>query len=44
VDHHLTMLMLGIDRANLVFDGKPQTANIQQNSLVVLDGGRPRGR
>lgn len=30
-----TMLMLGVDGANLLFDGEPQTTNIQQNSLVV---------
>jgi putative ABC transport system permease protein len=35
VAHHQTMLMLGIDGANLFFDGVPQTTNIQQNSLVV---------
>jgi putative ABC transport system permease protein len=35
VAHHQAMLMLGIDGANLSFDGVPQTANIQQNSLVV---------
>ncbi|GAA1750985.1 hypothetical protein GCM10009767_07470 [Kocuria aegyptia] len=35
VAHHQAMLMLGIDGANLFFDGAPQTANIQQNSLVV---------
>lgn len=35
VAHHQTMLMLGIDGANLLFDGEPQTASIQQNSLVV---------
>jgi putative ABC transport system permease protein len=29
------MLMLGIDGANLFFDGEPQTTSIQQNSLVV---------
>ena len=33
--HHQTMPMLGIDGANLLFDGEPQTASIQQNSLVV---------
>jgi hypothetical protein len=27
--------MIGIAGANLYFDGEPQTANIQQNSLVV---------
>jgi putative ABC transport system permease protein len=35
VEHHQTMLMLGIDGANLAFDGEPQTTSIQQNSLVV---------
>ena len=35
VVHHQTMLLLGIDGANLLFDGAPQTASIQQNSLVV---------
>ena len=35
VAHHQAMLMLGIDGASLSFDGAPQTANIQQNSLVV---------
>jgi putative ABC transport system permease protein len=35
VAHHQAMLMLGIDGANLFFDGEPQTGNIQQNSLVV---------
>lgn len=35
VVHHQAMLMLGIDGANLLFDNEPQTANIQQNSLVV---------
>jgi putative ABC transport system permease protein len=29
------MLLLGIDGANLFFDGEVQTTNIQQNSLVV---------
>ncbi len=32
---HQTMLLLGIDGANLFFDGEVQTTNIQQNSLVV---------
>jgi putative ABC transport system permease protein len=32
---HQTMLLLGIDGANLAFDGVPQTTSIQQNSLVV---------
>jgi len=40
VAHHQTMLMLGIDGANLLFDGEPQTTNIQQNSLVVPNGER----
>ena len=35
VVHHQTMLLLGIDGADLWFDGAPQTASIQQNSLVV---------
>ncbi|MFA9429885.1 FtsX-like permease family protein [Egicoccus sp. AB-alg2] len=35
VVHHQSMLMLGIDGANLSFDGVPQTASIQQNALVV---------
>jgi putative ABC transport system permease protein len=35
VVHHQTMLMLTLDGANLFFDGEPQTASIQQNSLVV---------
>lgn len=35
VAHHQTMLLLGIDGANLLFDGEAQTASIQQNSLVV---------
>ena len=35
VAHHQSMLMLGIDGANLFFDGEAQTTNIQQNSLVV---------
>jgi putative ABC transport system permease protein len=35
VAHHQTMRMLGVDGANLLFDGEPQTTNIQQNSLVV---------
>ncbi|MBP2368421.1 FtsX-like permease family protein [Pseudonocardia parietis] len=35
VAHDQAMLMLGIDGANLFFDGVPQTTNIQQNSLVV---------
>jgi putative ABC transport system permease protein len=34
------MLMLGIDGAVLLFDGEPQTASIQQNSLVVPNVGR----
>ncbi len=40
VVHHQTMLMLGIDGANLYFDGEPQTTSIQQNSLVVPNGER----
>ena len=35
VAHHQAMLLLGIDGANLFFDGEPQTTSIQQNSLVV---------
>ena len=35
VAHHQTMTLLGIDGANLFFDGVVQTDNIQQNSLVV---------
>lgn len=35
VEHHQTMLLLGIDGADLFFDGVPQTTSIQQNSLVV---------
>jgi putative ABC transport system permease protein len=38
VDEHQTMLLLGIDGANLFFDGEPQTTSIQQNSLVVPNG------
>jgi putative ABC transport system permease protein len=40
VAHHQTMLMLGVDGANLMFDGEPQTTNIQQNSLVVPNSER----
>ena len=40
VDHHQTMLMLGVDGANLLFAGDPQTTSIQQNSLVVPNGER----
>jgi putative ABC transport system permease protein len=40
VAHHQTMLMLGIDGADLSFDGVPQTASIQQNSLVVPNAER----
>ena len=35
VAHHQAMLMLGIDGAELFFNGVPQTTNIQQNALVV---------
>jgi putative ABC transport system permease protein len=35
VEHHQTQLMLGIDGAELTFDGEAQTTSIQQNSLVV---------
>lgn len=37
VAHPQSMLMLGVDGANLFFDGAPQDTNIQQNSLVVPD-------
>ena len=40
VDHHQTMLQLGIDGANLFFDGEPQTTSIQQNALVVPNAAR----
>jgi putative ABC transport system permease protein len=40
VAHHQTMLLLGIDGANLFFDGQPQTTSIQQNSLVVPNTAR----
>lgn len=40
IAHHQTMLLLGIDGANLFFDGVPQTTNIQQNSLVVPNTAR----
>jgi putative ABC transport system permease protein len=40
VSHHQTMLMLGIDGANLFFDGEPQTTSIQQNLLVVPNAER----
>jgi putative ABC transport system permease protein len=40
VAHHQTMLMLGIDGADLSFDGVPQTASIQQNALVVPNAER----
>jgi putative ABC transport system permease protein len=40
VAHHQTMLMLGIDGADLWFDGEPQTVSIQQNSLVVPNAER----
>jgi putative ABC transport system permease protein len=40
VAQHQTMLMLGIDGAALFFDGEPQTASIQQNSLVVPNAER----
>src|SRR5699024_253229 len=38
--HSQSMLMLGIDGAELFFDGVAQTRNIQQNSLVVPNGER----
>ena len=40
VAHHQSMLMLGIEGANLFFDGVAQTDNIQQNSLVVPNAER----
>ena len=40
VAHHQTMLLLGIDGADLFFDGQPQTTSIQQNSLVVPNTAR----
>lgn len=40
VAHHQSMLMLGIDGADLFFDGVAQTDNIQQNSLVVPNAER----
>jgi putative ABC transport system permease protein len=40
VAHHQAMLMLGIDGANLLLAGEPQTASIQQNSLVVPNAER----
>lgn len=40
VEHHQTMLMLGIDGAELSFDGVAQTTSIQQNSLVVPNAER----
>ena len=40
VAYHQTMLLLGIDGANLFFDGVAQTDNIQQNSLVVPNAER----
>ena len=40
VAHSQSMLMLGIDGAELFFDGVAQTRNIQQNSLVVPNGER----
>jgi putative ABC transport system permease protein len=40
VAHQQTMLMLGIDGANLYFDGEPQTTSIQQNALVVPNAER----
>lgn len=40
VADYQTMVMLGIDGANLFFDGEAQTENIQQNSLVVPNGER----
>jgi putative ABC transport system permease protein len=40
VAHYQAMLMLGIDGANLFLAGEPQTASIQQNSLVVPNAER----
>lgn len=40
VAHHQSMLMLGIDGADLFFDGVAQSDNIQQNSLVVPNAER----
>jgi putative ABC transport system permease protein len=40
VAHHQVLLTLGIDGANLLFDGAPQTENIQQNALVVPNAER----
>jgi putative ABC transport system permease protein len=40
VAHHQAMLMLGIDGANLLLAGEPQTTSIQQNSLVVPNAER----
>ena len=40
VADHQTMLMLGIDGAELAFDGQLQTESIQQNSLVVANAER----
>jgi putative ABC transport system permease protein len=40
VAHHQSMLLLGIDGADLFFDGVAQTDNIQQNSLVVPNAER----
>jgi putative ABC transport system permease protein len=40
IEHHQNQLMLGIDGADLSFAGEPQTANIQQNALVVPNAER----
>lgn len=40
VAHQHTQLMLGIDGAELFFDGEAQTTSIQQNSLVVPNAER----
>ncbi len=40
VAHHQTMLTVGIDGADLSFDGEDQTTSIQQNSLVVPNAER----
>lgn len=40
VDAHQVMPLLGIDGAQLFFDGVSQSSNVQQNSLVVPDDER----
>lgn len=37
VAHHQVQLLLGVDNAQLIFDGVPQTDSIQQNSFVVAN-------